>query len=116
MFVPRDEIIVGNPKYYINDNGDGTYDLSLANTVEQEASGANRTEFATCIGMDAKNTTFNDDGSITETDGTTTKTTTFNSDGSITEYLEDEFSSIEKKTIFNEDGTIDEIILTNGGN
>lgn len=42
MFVPRDEIIVGNPKYYINDNGDGTYDLSLANTVEQEASGANK--------------------------------------------------------------------------
>lgn len=66
--------------------------------------------------MDAKTTIFNDDGSIVETDGTTTKTTTFNDDGSITEYLEDEFSHIKKKTIFNDDGTIDEIILTNGGN
>lgn len=115
MFVPRDEVIQGDPKYLITENGDGTVGIQLANVVDQEASGANKFEFATCIGMDQKETTFNDDGSITETDGVTTKITTFNSDGSITEHLEDDISSITKKTIFNEDGTISEIILSNGG-
>lgn len=50
-------------------------------------------------------TTFNSDGSITETDGNgSTRTTTFNSDGTITEVLTQEDAvALTKKTIFTDD-------------
>lgn len=59
-----------------------------------------------------KNTVFNSDGSITETDADeNTIVTTFNSDGSITEVYTINGVSTTKKTTFNSDGSISEVIL-----
>ena len=64
-------------------------------------------------GLLSKNTMFNNDGSITETnaDGSK-KITVFNSDGSITEtsYDSDEKVTMLKNTVFNDDGSITETI------
>ncbi len=62
-------------------------------------------------GFEAKTTVFNDDGSITETDGSGyVKKTTFNSDGSITETLSGSDSTLiaTKTTTFHSDGSITE--------
>lgn len=56
-------------------------------------------------------TTFNSDGSITETGDSGTKITVFNSDGSITEtFTNTDNVSIIKTTVFNADGSILEMI------
>lgn len=60
-------------------------------------------------GMEASETVFNADGSITETYDDGVKTTVFNADGSITETFVGE-KTITKTTIFNLDGSISEVI------
>ena len=60
-------------------------------------------------------TTFNADGSITETSDSKVVTTEFNSDGSITEtyqYKENNVvvKTLEKTTVFNSDGSISETV------
>lgn len=70
----------------------------------------NRANLMAIQGFVAKTTVFNDDGSITETNGAGhTKTTAFNDDGSITETFVGE-KTITKTTIFNDDGSISEVI------
>lgn len=77
-------------------------------TAEKKGTPVNRDLLMAIQGFDAKTTTFNDDGSITETNGLGhTKTTTFNDDGSITETFVGE-KTITKTTTFNEDGSITE--------
>lgn len=79
-------------------------------TAEQNGTPVNRDLLMAIQGFDARTTTFNDDGSITETNGLGhTKTTTFNDDGSITETFVGE-KTITKTTTFNEDGSIAEVI------
>lgn len=70
----------------------------------------NRANLMAIQGFVAKTTTFNSDGSITETnsDGHTL-TTTFNSDGSITERFVGD-KTIVKTTTFNSDGSISEVL------
>lgn len=77
-------------------------------TSEKSGTPINRDNLMAVQGFEAKNTVFNSDGSITETnaDGDTL-TITFNSDGSITEKFVGE-KTITKKTSFNNDGSIKE--------
>ena len=70
----------------------------------------NRAALMAIQGFQAKTTTFNDDGSITETNSDWhTLTTTFNDDGSITETFVGE-KTITKTTSFGDDGNITEVI------
>lgn len=79
-------------------------------TAEQNGTPVNRELLMAIQGFDAKTTTFNDDGSITETNGLGhTKTTRFNDDGSITEVFVGE-KTIIKTITFNVDGSIAEVI------
>ena len=79
-------------------------------TSEQNGTPINRENLMAIQGFQAKNTVFNDDGSIMETneDGHTL-TTVFNSDNSITETFTGE-KTITKTTNFNDDGSISEVI------
>ena len=78
-------------------------------TSEQNGTPVNRDLLMAIQGFDAKTTTFNEDGSITETNGLGhTKTTSFNADGSITEVFVGE-KTITKTTSF-DDGSITEVI------
>lgn len=110
MFFPKDEILGDNEKYRITNNSDGTVGIQMVSTIVQEGTKITKDVLASGIGFDAKSTTFNEDGSITETNGTVIKTTIFNDDGSITETLTDGLDTMSKQTIFNSDGTIDEIV------
>ncbi len=79
-------------------------------TPEQSGTPINREALMAIQGFEAKDTAFNDDGSITETNAAGhTKTTVFNSDGSITETFVGE-KTISKTTIFNSDGSITEVL------
>lgn len=79
-------------------------------TEEQDGTEINREALMALQGFIAMNTVFNDDGSITETNGLgQTKTTKFNDDGSITETFVGE-KTISKTTKFNDDGSITEVI------
>lgn len=79
-------------------------------TSEQNGTPINRENLMAIQGFQAKTTTFNADGSITETnsDGHTL-TTTFNADGSITETFVGE-KTIAKTTSFESDGNISEVV------
>ena len=79
-------------------------------TAERSGTDINRAALMAIQGFQAKTTTFNEDGSITETnsDGHTL-TTKFNADGSITETFFGE-KTIVKTTSFNEDSSITEVI------
>jgi hypothetical protein len=79
-------------------------------TSTQNGTPINRANLMAIQGFVAKTTTFNDDGSITETNGSgETLTTTFNADGSITERLVGT-KTITKTTRFNTDGSITEVL------
>lgn len=80
-------------------------------TSEQKGTPINRENLMAIQGFESLTITFNEDGSITETnsDGHTL-TTTFNEDGSIIETFVGN-KTISKKTTFNDDGSIEEVIL-----
>ena len=79
-------------------------------TSEQSGTPINRENMMALQGFIAKDTVFNADGSITETNSKDeTLTTVFNADGSITETFIGE-KTITKTTTFNADGSISEVI------
>ena len=79
-------------------------------TSEQSGTPINRENLMAMQDFIAKDTVFNADGSITETNSKgETLTTTFNSDGSITETFAGE-KTITKTTTFNADNSISEVI------
>ncbi len=79
-------------------------------TIEQNGTPINRETMMALQGFVSNNVVFNDDGSITETNGFgETKTTIFNDDGSITEIYVGQ-KTITKNIIFENDGTITEIV------
>lgn len=79
-------------------------------TAEKAGTDINREALMAIQGFQAKTTTFNDDGNITETNSEGhTLTTTFYNDGSITETFVGE-KTITKTTSFNDDGSISEVI------
>ena len=80
-------------------------------TSEQSGTSINRENLMAIQGFIASDTTFNNDGSITETNiKGETLTTVFNDDGSISETFVGE-KTITKTTTFNTDGSITEAIL-----
>lgn len=79
-------------------------------TSEQSGTPINRENLMAMQDFIAKDTVFNADGSITETNSKgETLTTTFNADGSITETFAGE-KTITKTTTFNADNSISEVI------
>lgn len=79
-------------------------------TTSQNGTPINRANLMAMQGFIAKTTSFNSDGSITETNGSgEVLTTTFNADGSITEKFVGA-KTITKTTRFNSDGTISEVL------
>lgn len=91
-----------------------TYDLARADQPTQGGTAINAQLLNGLAGFSNMETTFNADGSITQTDATTgaTLTTVFNSDGTITETLAQGGDSISKTTTFNSDGSIEEEVTT----
>lgn len=80
-------------------------------TSEQNGTPINRENVMALQDFIAKKTTFNRDGSITETNSKNEKliTTFSNDDGSITETFVGE-KIMTKTTIFNSDGSVSEVI------
>lgn len=79
-------------------------------TTEQSGTPINRENLMAMQGFIGTQTTFNEDGSITETNSDGEKlTTTFNDDGSITETFVGD-KTLTKTITFNEDGSISEVI------
>lgn len=77
-------------------------------TISQSGTPINRENLMAIQGFENRNTVFNDDGSISETNyKNETLTTVFNDDGSITETFIGE-KTIVKTTRFNDDGSITE--------
>lgn len=98
-------------KKITHENGTSEFVL-MENADEPIETGTpiNRAALMAIQGFQAKTTTFNDGGSITETNSEGhTLTTTFNNDGSITETFVGE-KTITKTTSFNDDGSISEVI------
>ncbi len=87
-----------------------TYDYERTGTVTAAGTDINRALLMALQGFEPLKTTFNADGSITETNAAgQAKTTTFNDDGSITETFVGD-KTISKTTKFNNDGSISEVI------
>ena len=79
-------------------------------TSEENGTPINRENLMAIQDFISKNTIFNADGSITETNGKgEVLTTAFNDDGSITETFVGE-KTITKTTTFSADGSISEVI------
>ncbi len=79
-------------------------------TTEQSGTPINRENLMAMQGFIGTKTTFDKDGSITETNSTGEKlTTTVNDDGSITETFVGD-KTLTKTITFNEDGSISEVI------
>ena len=96
-------------------HADGTQEyvtISMADNPDVEGTPLNRAVLMALQGFEGSTTTFNADGSITETNGSGDRLTTiFNANGSITErFTNANGLSIAKTTTFNNDGTIREVM------
>ncbi len=113
----KDDIFTGKRKYTQSANTDGTFSLNDVTSYQQigdNFGAGDMNKLAAAInGFEVKTTTFNADGSITETDGSGyVKKTIFNDDGSIAEKLTNSESTLiaTKTTTFNSDGSITETV------
>lgn len=111
-FVDRVQTNPNRIKLTAVEGQENVYDYTKPGTVSEQGTDINRTAMLAIQGFQAKNTVFNDDGSITETNGLgQTMKTIFKDDGSIVE----EFTGIGSKkitktTTFKSDGSISEVI------
>lgn len=81
-------------------------------TLASEPTELDRDLFMKLQGFIAGNITFNEDGSITESNSTGTMVTTFLADGSVQQvFTSTEGTSIGVKTTFNPDGSITQTII-----
>ncbi len=93
---------VGNESYVVLERADG---------ATEEGTALNREAFMALQGMEASETVFNDDGSITETYSTGTFVTTFAENGDVVEtFTATQGQAITGTTVFNSDGSISEVI------
>ena len=111
----KDRIATPSNQYRLTPTDkDGIYIIEFSpDEIIDEGTPINRITMMAVQGFCDKQTVFNDDGSITETnnDGDI-KLTTFNDDGSITEtIIATNGVTISKMTIFNPDGSISESLL-----
>ena len=113
-FVPKSSnYLYRYEKVTADGTGTGEYvNLKYApDELETEPTVINRKLLMAMQGFTPCTTTFNSDGSITETGDSGTQVTTFNSDGSITSTFTNlDGLSIVKSTVFNSDGSINETI------
>ncbi|NCC17196.1 MAG: hypothetical protein EOM28_12900 [Clostridia bacterium] len=102
-------------RYKIAEEGGGIKYVTIerADNPTREGTSLNRAAFMALQGFQETTTIFNEDGSITEMNGTGEPlVTAFNEDGSITEtFTNTEGVVIAKKTIFQEDGSITEVFV-----
>ncbi len=92
----------GNESYVVLERADG---------ATEEGTALNREAFMALQGMEASDTVFNQDGSITETYSTGTLVTTFAANGNVLEtFTATAGQVITKTTVFNADGSISEVI------
>ena len=83
------------------------YDMTREDNATTTGTPINRELLMAMQGFVAGTTTFNSDGSVTETGPSGTKVTTFGSDGSITEkFTGASGKAITMKTVFNSNGSI----------
>ena len=113
----KNDIFFGKRRYNPISNSDGTTsfdDVTMYQQIGDNFGAGDMNKLAAAInGFEVKTTTFNADGSITETDGSGyVKKTIFNDDGSITEKLTNSESTpiATKTTTFNSDGSITETV------
>ncbi len=102
-------------RYKITEDGGSIKYASIerADNPAREGTVLNREVFMALQGFQETTTMFNEDGSITELNGTGEPlVTTFNADGSITEtFTNTEGVVIAKKTSFQADGSITEVFV-----
>lgn len=94
---------------------DGSYEfvtVEMADEPTVEGTPLNREVYMAMQGFEAVNTTFNQDGSITESNlSGDVLTTVFHADGSITEvFVGTSGITLTKTTTFNKDGSISEVV------
>ena len=83
---------------------------AIDKTETENGTDINRAFLMAIQGFQAQTTVFNQDGSITETNGLgQVKTTVFNADGTVTETFTGN-KTISKTTTFNADGSITEVV------
>ena len=100
----------GRYKLTKEDGSSENITLELNDDATVEGTPINRENLMAMQGFIGQTTTFNSDGSITETNFLNQKKTTiFNSDGSIVETFVGD-KTITKTTTFNSDGSITEVI------
>ena len=103
-----------NPNRMKITHADGSIEyvtIELADNPTVIGTPVNRDLFNDLQGFVNSKTTFNPDGSITETYGDTTVKTVFNADGSIDEIRTSPSGTDIKRTTFNPDGSISEVML-----
>lgn len=107
-FVDRQPTKAGRRKLTFDDGEVKYATVEMADDPVVEGTPLNRESFMALQGFADANTTFNEDGSITETNGNgDVLLTEFNDDGSITEtFTSTGGLSVKKTTTFNEDGSI----------
>jgi hypothetical protein len=97
----------------ITPEGGGTpfyAELTRADSPTEAGTPVNRSLFMALQGMEANETVFNADGSITETFDTGVLTTTFSDADTIVETFVGDDYTITKTTTFNSDGSISEVV------
>ncbi len=108
-----DRVPVTPNRYKMTDseNNEAYVILERADGATEEGTALNREAFMALQGMEASETVFNADGSITETYSTGTLVTTFAENGDVVEtFTATEGQVITKTTSFNADGSISEVI------
>lgn len=108
-----DRIPVNPNRYKITDENGGVRYATIERQDNASVSGTalNREAFMALQGMEASETVFNSDGSVTETYNTGVLLTTFLANGNVVEtFTGNSGQIITKTTIFNSDGSIREVI------
>lgn len=109
-FLDRQPTKVGRRKLTYEDGTSEFVTVTMADEPTEEGTPLNRNALMALQGFESATTSFNNDGSIIETNSNgDVLTTIFNVDGSITErFTNANGLSIAKTTIFNADGSITE--------
>lgn len=108
-----DRVPVNPNRYKLTDEGGNVSYVTVerADNATEAGTALNREAFMALQGMEACDTVFNEDGSITETYDTGILITTFPESGDVIEtFTATEGQRITKTTSFNKDGSISEVI------
>ncbi len=111
QFVDRVPVTPNRYKLTDSESNVSYVTLERADGATEGGTALNREAFMALQGMEAAETVFNADGSITETYSTGTLVTTLAANGNVVEtFTATAGQVITKTTSFNEDGSISEVI------